>query len=76
MAYLNIKNFPNGLYRKLSRLAKQEKRSTAQEVVHLLEGSLKPMKTHHITELKGLGKEVWKGINVEEFLTKERNSWK
>jgi len=76
MAYLNIKNFPGDLYRKLSRLAKEDKRSTAQEVIHLLEESLKSRKVHHITELKGLGKEIWKGIDVEEFLTKERHSWK
>ena len=28
-----------------------------------------------ITDLKGLGKEVWKNINVEDHLKKEREAW-
>ena len=30
---------------------------------------------HRITELKGLGKEVWEGIDVEEYIRQERGSW-
>jgi hypothetical protein len=30
---------------------------------------------HSIMELKGLGKEVWEGIDVEKYIDKERNSW-
>ena len=28
-----------------------------------------------ITDLDGLGKEVWEGIDPDEYLAKERNSW-
>jgi hypothetical protein len=28
-----------------------------------------------ITDLKGLGKEVWKDIDVEDYIKKERESW-
>ncbi len=30
---------------------------------------------HSIMELKGLGKEVWQGIDVEKYIDEERNSW-
>ncbi len=30
---------------------------------------------HSIMELKGLGKEVWQGIDVEKYIEEERNSW-
>lgn len=30
---------------------------------------------HSIMELKGLGKEVWEGIDVEKYIDEERNSW-
>ena len=30
---------------------------------------------HSILELKGLGKEVWEGIDVDEYIRQERGSW-
>jgi hypothetical protein len=30
---------------------------------------------HRITELKGLGKEIWQKIDVEKYIEEERNSW-
>lgn len=33
-------------------------------------------KTHSITELKGLGKEYWRSIDVEKYLREERDSWR
>jgi hypothetical protein len=30
---------------------------------------------HKITDLKGLGKEVWNGIDPDEFIAEERDSW-
>lgn len=31
--------------------------------------------THRITDLRGLGKEVWQGVDADEFVAKERKSW-
>lgn len=36
---------------------------------------LQPRK-HQITELKGLGKEFWRSIDVDEYIRKERDSWR
>jgi hypothetical protein len=30
---------------------------------------------HSILELKGLGKEYWRSIDVEEYIRQERDSW-
>jgi hypothetical protein len=31
---------------------------------------------HSIMELKGLGKELWQGINVEKYIEEDRSSWR
>jgi len=33
----------------------------------------KPMRS--ILELRGLGKEIWQGIDAQEFINQERDSW-
>jgi hypothetical protein len=30
---------------------------------------------HSILELEGLGAEIWKGIDADEYVAKERDSW-
>ena len=30
---------------------------------------------HHITELRGLGKELWQGIDAQDYVNAERDSW-
>jgi len=30
---------------------------------------------HSILELEGLGAEIWKGIDVQEYVRKEREAW-
>jgi hypothetical protein len=36
----------------------------------------KGVKTHSVLELKGLGKKYWRSIDVDEYLRKERDSWR
>jgi hypothetical protein len=35
----------------------------------------KKKRKHSLMELEGLGAEVWSGVNVEQFLRSERDSW-
>lgn len=28
-----------------------------------------------LKDLKGLGKEIWKGVDIEDYIKKERESW-
>jgi antitoxin FitA-like protein len=75
MATLNIKNFPDDLYERLQERAEREHRSLAQQVIHLLEELMGVPKLYSILELRGLGKELWKGIEPVEHVRAERDSW-
>ena len=75
MAVLNIKNFPETLYRKLQARAKRQRRSIAQEVTHLLSDALETRKSLSILDLRGLGKEHWKAIDPSKHVEEERASW-
>ncbi len=75
MATLNIKNLPDALYRRLKARAKRERRSVAQEVTQLLAQALEPAAALSILELRGLGKELWRGVDAAAHVERERASW-
>jgi len=75
MATLNVKNLPDPLYRKLQARARDERRSLAQEVIYLLTRAVEEADTQSILELRGLGKELWKGIDAPAHVDAERRSW-
>ena len=75
MATLNVKNLPDRLYRKLQAKARRERRSVAQQVTQILSEALEAPKELSILELRGLGKEIWEGIDAAEYIRRERDSW-
>ncbi len=75
MATLNIKNLPEPLYRKLRDRAKRRHRSVAQEVTSILEEALDAAEPLSILALRGLGKEVWAGVDAARHVAEERRSW-
>ena len=75
VATLNVKNLPDGLYRRLQARAKRERRSVAQEVTHLLSEVLESPKPLSILELQGLGKEHWEGVDAAAHVEHERADW-
>jgi len=75
MATLNIKSFPDGLYERLRSRAEREHRSISQEVIHLLSQVVKEEEPLSILELRGLGKEVWRGVDAAEHVERERRAW-
>jgi plasmid stability protein len=76
MATLNVKNLPDGLYRKLKARAKRERRSVAQEVTMLLAEALEGPSALSILELRGLGKELWRGLDGSAHVASERAAWR
>ncbi|MGH6715597.1 MAG: FitA-like ribbon-helix-helix domain-containing protein [Bradyrhizobium sp.] len=76
MATLNVKSFPDALYRKLKARAKHERRSVAQEVTVLLSQVLEPPPSLSILDLRGLGKELWRGIDAATHVVDERSAWR
>jgi hypothetical protein len=75
MATLNIKSFPDSLYETLQRLAEQENRSIAQEVIHLLEHVTRQPSPHSILKLRGLGKALWENTDAVAHVRAERELW-
>lgn len=75
MATLNIKNLPEGLYKKLKTRAKKQHRSVAQEVTHILSQAVEQPEPLSILELQGLGKEHWNETDAAAFVRDERESW-
>ena len=75
MATLNVKNLPDGLYRKLQARAKRQRRSVAQEVAQILSEALETPKPVSILELRGLGKEHWKNLDTARHVERERAAW-
>jgi hypothetical protein len=53
-----------------SRLAPEER----ERLIHALaQRTSEP--EHEITELRGLGKEVWNNIDAQDYINAERDSW-
>jgi plasmid stability protein len=75
MATLNVKNLPDGLYRKLQARAKRQRRSVAQEVTQILSDALETPKALSILELQGLGKEHWQNVDALNHVDGERSAW-
>jgi len=75
VATLNVKKFPDDIYRRLQSMAEREHRSVAQQVIHMLAQATGEQAKHSILELKGLGKEAWAGANATDHVAAERDSW-
>jgi hypothetical protein len=77
VATLNIKNFPEGLYKRLKARAKREGRSLAREVTMLLQkGVSQRPKKYTLRDWPRLLGGPFRGVDVEKFIDEERNSWK
>jgi len=75
MATLNVKGLPDELYQRLKARAEKDRRSIAQEVSFLLAEALGTQPEESILDLRGLGKELWAGIDAVEYVRTERDSW-
>ena len=68
-------------YHEVRRLAES---LTPKEQMQLIEDlskfirqrvTLTPKPRRSIMELRGLGKEIWKGIDAQEYVNRERGKW-
>jgi len=57
------------------RLAPADQLRLLEELAALLRHKVATEKKHSITELQGLGKEIWQGIDAQEYVNRERASW-
>ena len=61
------------LARARSELTKDEQSRLANELSNL--AAQNEGKPRRITDLRGLGAEIWKGVDVDQYISEERDSW-
>ena len=49
--------------------------SLIYELLDLYQIRAQAPRSHNLTELRGLGAKTWEGIDAQEYVDKERNSW-
>jgi len=68
-AYHNILN-------QFEQLTLEEQQQLLQDIANVVQRhqvTNKPQRS--ILEFEGLGKEIWEGIDVDQYIEEERNSW-
>lgn len=61
------------LLAEIHSLTPEDQYKLLEELVILLKNRFD--KDHDIRELRGLGKEIWSEVDVDEYIRKERESW-
>lgn len=65
----------NALLESISLLSPQEKVDLLAEIANQLRADNRKGQKRSIMELEGLGKEIWAGIDAQEYVDRERDSW-
>ena len=64
------------IIQKFYNLTRDEQFRLLEELLIILhQQEVPPQPPHSIMELKGLGKETWKDVDVDQYINEERNSW-
>ncbi len=56
-------------------LTPDEQLRLIEELAAIIRRQVTARPKHSVTEFRGVGKEVWEGIDVEKYIDEERNSW-
>ena len=62
-------------YEEVLKLTATEKMTLISKILPELSRELKKDIRLNIYDLKGLGKEIWKGVDAQEYVNEERDSW-
>lgn len=63
----------NEIIQQVQQLSTDEQLRLLEELAGLVRRQVST--PHSIFELEGLGKELWQGINAQEYVNQERDSW-
>lgn len=64
------------LLEEIRALSLEERKQLMKLMVDTLtETTDQPKKLHSLRELRGLGKEIWEGIDAQEYVNKLRDEW-
>ena len=65
----------NSAKRSVQALGPADQLRLIAELAATLRGEVERQPRRSLLELQGLGKEVWQGVEVDEYLRQERSSW-
>jgi len=60
---------------KVQGLDRAERMELLKYLTSLVSESEAPKPRRSLLELRGLGKEIWEGIDAQEYVNQERRSW-
>ena len=65
------------ILKEAAALSAKERRELIKLLVDTLatDQSSSPTKQHSILELRGLGKEIWQDVDVEDYINQMRDEW-
>ena len=61
------------ILQQVKSLSYDERKELMKHLIDTLESP--PRKTRHLSELRGLGKEIWQGIDAQEYVDQLRDEW-
>ncbi len=64
----------NNIIHEIESLDYISKINVMSKIVSMLKHSQVKTTSTNITQLKGLGKEIWKDVNIENYISKEREA--
>ena len=76
---MGMSDLPNPRYdqakRSVQALGPADQLRLIAELAGRLSGELDLQPRRSLLELQGLGKGIWQGVDVDEYLRRERSSW-
>jgi len=63
------------IYREISQLTGNEKVILLSKLMSEISTWINKDRKINIYDIKGVGKEIWKGMDAQEYVNKERESW-
>ena len=76
MGTSNVSQTYDDYVKEIQTLTPEEQLSLVKIISAGLKKTLRGKKAKHsVMELEGLGADIWKGVDAQEYVLKERNSW-
>ncbi len=63
------------VYREVSRLSTHEKMVLLSRMISEVSGLIAKSEGNDFYQLKGVGKEIWKNVDAQDYVNNERSSW-
>lgn len=71
----NLKISADSIYREILTLPIEEKLILFSRLFNEISGYIDREKKVDFYDIKGIGKEIWEGIDAQEYVNKEREEW-